>query len=282
MLMLLLAATVPGDAFAAGSAATCGGPCFRAARSEQQECRGSADGAFVLERARCLERDPVCVGACLETQEECRDATGHPDQIAHCDAQLESALARCVTSHPTAPKKRARCVDRAQLDGYECRAGARRASRDALAECDRTGDACRQDCGPGTPPAGAAACKGAARLARRAALQSCRRTFQITASACLDKDATCAQACGATRRACEAPIEATLGAAVGACVQAKDAAVAACRATEPPGSPQRESCEQEAGATAFTCRLAARDAAAPGLTACGDAYVACVKACPAS
>jgi hypothetical protein len=275
--LLVLLAAAAREVVAAGSAAPCGGACFRAARGDARECRGSADGAFVLDRARCLDRDPICVAACLETGEECRDGTGHAEEIAACNAALESALQRCVANHPTQPGKRARCVDRAQLDAYQCRQSARRADRRALAACVATGDACRRGCGPGEPPLGAAVCLDEARAARKAALRSCRQAFQVTASACVDKDATCAQACAATRQTCAAPIEASLAAAVGACVEAHAVAVAACRA----GGVDVASCEEQAGATAFSCRLAARDAAAPGLAACGNTYVACVRGCPA-
>lgn len=279
MLILLLAAAR--DVVAAGSAAPCGGACFRAARGDARECRGSADAAFVLDRALCLERDPVCVAACLETAEECRDDTGHADAIAACNATLQSALLRCLANHPTAAAKRAQCVDRAQLAAYQCRASARRDDRRALAACTATGDTCRRDCGPGEPPAGVATCTAEARAARQTALGSCRQSFQVTASACVGKDATCAQTCAATRQTCTAPIAAAFSAAVGACVEAQAVAVAACRAGAPAGSDALASCEEQAGATAFACRLAARDAAAPGLAACGDAYVACVRACPA-
>ncbi len=50
-----------------------------------------------------------------------------------------------------------------------------------------------------------------AKAAVKAALSSCKQTFRVTASACIDKDDTCAQACGEAREACGAPTQAALG-----------------------------------------------------------------------
>lgn len=283
VLMLVLAVAGVGEVVAAGSgsAALCGGSCFRAARGDARECRGSADAAFVVDRARCRDRELVCVDACLETAEECRDATGYGDAVAACNATLQSAVVRCATNHPTAPKKRAQCVDRAQVDANQCRTSARRAAEPALRACTRDGIVCRRGCGPADVPTGGRVCDALAIRARREALAACRQTFQVTASACIDKDATCTQACAATRQTCEAPVQSAFNAAVAACLQAEAVAIATCRATEPAGSDALAACEQQASATAFTCRLAARDAAKPGLAACGDAFVGCVRACPA-
>jgi hypothetical protein len=265
----------------AANTAPCGGTCFRVARGEARECRGSADGAFLIDRALCLDRSPVCVAACLERSQECRDATGIGQAIVTCTATLQTALARCVTNHPTAPAKRAQCVDHAQLGAFQCRNAARRAAAPALRRCTLDSVVCRRGCGPGSPPRGETLCLDEANLKRREALRTCRRDFQVSGSACIDKDDACVQPCRDERDGCEAPIDAELGRAVGACLQQRNATIVACRAANPVGSTALATCEETADAAAFTCRLAARDAAAPGLAACSDAFVACIRACPA-
>ncbi len=269
-----------GFAGANSSAPLCG-TCFKAARGDARECRSSADAAFIVDRALCLDRDPVCVGACLEIGEECRDTTGIGEAIDACNATLQQAVARCVVNHPAGSSKRSKCFDRAQLDGYQCRQGARQAAAPALRQCTEDGVACRRGCGPGEPPLGSDVCLDEAALSRREALADCRRTFQVSASACVDKDDACVQPCRESRDVCEAPIDSAFAAAVSSCLQVRDAALAACAAENPAGSAALASCEDAAGAAAFSCRLAARDAAAPGLRACSDQYVACVRACPA-
>lgn len=280
-LALALAGMVGVAAGAGGKTALCGGTCFRAARGEARECRGSADAAFLLDRALCLGRDPVCVGSCLETSVECREATGIGDAIAACTTTLEQAVASCLVQHP-AGSKRSKCINRAQLDAYQCRQAARNAVAPTLRQCTETGVACRRACGPGAPPAGSAICLDDAKATRREALVMCRRTWQLSGSACLGKDDACVQPCRDARDECEAPIDAAFGNAVAACLQVRNAALATCAATNPAGSAALASCEEAAGADAFTCRLAARDAAAPGLAACSDQYAACVRACPAA
>ncbi|HEV7733536.1 MAG TPA: hypothetical protein VGR62_15325 [Candidatus Binatia bacterium] len=279
-LAFALAGMVGVAAGANGNTALCGGTCFRAARGEARECRGSADAAFLLDRALCLDRDPACVGACLETSVECREATGIGAAIGACTTVLEQSVATCVVQHP-AGSKRSKCIHRAQLDAYQCRQGALQAVAPTLRQCTATGVACRRACGPGTPPAGAETCIDDATAARREALVQCRRTWQVSGSACLGKDDDCVQPCRDARDMCEAPIDAAFGNAVAACLQVRDAALAACAAANPAGSAALASCEESAGADAFNCRLAARDAAAPGLSACNDQYATCVRACPA-
>jgi hypothetical protein len=48
----------------------------------------------------------------------------------------------------------------------------------------------------------------------------------------------------------------------------------------PPDSSALDSCITAAQANAAVCRDAALNAAAPGLAACVQPYVACVRACP--
>jgi hypothetical protein len=105
-------------------------------------------------------------------------------------------------------------------------------------------------------------------------------TFQVTASACLEKDATCVQDCADARVTCGAPTQSTLAAALAACAAQTSAAVAACGAANPGGGASLQQCITVAQANAPVCRDAALQAAAPGFAACVQPYVSCVRACP--
>jgi hypothetical protein len=121
-----------------------------------------------------------------------------------------------------------------------------------------------------------------ANAALDAVIADCRATYQVTASACLDKDVTCVQDCRDAREVCNGPTNTTLAAALAACAAQEVTAVAACQAANPGGGAAFDQCVTAAQANATTCRDAALDAAAPGLEACTVQYLACVRACPAA
>ena len=124
------------------------------------------------------------------------------------------------------------------------------------------------------------ACRAQGRADFRAVLADCKLTFQVTSSGCINRDVTCVQDCGDARAACEAPTNAELQTAIEACAATSAAAIAACQATNPVGTPLLQQCVTDAQATAAECRDTALAAAAPGLAACVEPYVSCVHACP--
>jgi hypothetical protein len=255
-------------------------PCLRAARGALGECRSSATGAFVDARAGCLRRDPACVEACGSGELDCRDATGIGTALGACTSQLQAAKDGCRTRFLTESAKRENCVNQALVAGLECRNGARKSVRPALRSCRRTFESCAKLCGPGTPPLGFRICKARARTAFRAEFASCTGQFDVARAGCLFKDYTCVQGCGDADDACTAPVAAAFTAAVGSCVAQRAAAAATCRATYPAGGTPLDQCVSTAETDAFVCRVAARDAARPGLKACVRRSLGCIRACP--
>ena len=262
------------------AARQCSDPCLQAASSDYRECASSAEGAFLDGLGACLERDHECVNACRWTRRECRDSTGLGEEYARCRRELDAAKGRCRDRFPIGSRKRARCIDKAQVEHSRCRRQARRSGRRELAECAAGFRQCASACGVGAPPEGVDACKVDAKAAAQADLAGCKQVFQVTASGCVSRDAACVQACGDQRLACTAPTQATLQQALAACTAEAEAAIAACVAANPGGGTALDSCVETAQANATTCVDLALDAAGPGIGACVQPYAACVAACP--
>jgi hypothetical protein len=191
---------------------------------------------------------------------------------------------RCEDTFPLAPPAsahlRAKCIAKAQVADFRCVNQARRSFLQALRGCRQGFKQCIDSCGPGGPPGGAKVCRDQGKAAFGAVLADCKLTFQVTSSGCINKDVTCVQGCGDARVTCEAPTRSMLGAAITACTADQANSIAACLATNPAGSSALDSCITAAQANAAVCRDAALDAATPGLAACVEPYVACVRACP--
>jgi hypothetical protein len=253
---------------------------LQSARAEYVDCASSATGAFQDALDGCLERDRECVDACRFERQECRDGTGAGVEVLECQAELARKKEECRNRFPLGSRRRELCIDRAQVAAFRCRRGVRRSFRRARRECGSAFRQCTDACGPGGPPGGAASCRDDAKAASRAALADCRQVYQVTASACLEKDVTCIQACAEARDACRAPTQAALDAAVRACTQQEEAAAAACAAANPGGGPALQDCLTTAQADAFACRDAALAAAAPGFATCTAQYLGCVGSCP--
>ncbi len=114
----------------------------------------------------------------------------------------------------------------------------------------------------------------------------CKEAFQAAKDACINKDHACVEACREDRAAC---IDATgFEAAIDACNDARDVAVANCKAIYPPESAERDQCIDNAQVDAFLCRLGVRTEKKPLIQACRKGSVElgvqgfrpCVKACP--
>ena len=264
----------------AANSRQCTDPCLQAARGALKECTSSAHGAFTDALDGCLERDHTCVDACRSMRQDCRDSTSVGPALAACGVELDARQAECRNSYPLAPKRRARCIYEAEVAAAQCRRRAFRHGRQELRDCRLAFQQCADACGPGGPLGGVDACKTEAKTATQSVLSGCRLTYQVTASACIDKDLTCTQGCVDAREACTAPTQATLDAAIQSCLTQEAAAIAACQAVNPGGGTAFQQCVTTAQASAATCRDAALMAAAPGVAACIPPYVSCVRGCP--
>jgi hypothetical protein len=279
MAVLLVLAAAPAVTVTTARA-SCGDPCFQAARGAHRNCVSSTQGAFLDAVDACLERDQVCVDACRMARQDCRDATSLSLDLAACQVEVEASKERCRASFRVGSARREDCIDRAQIEGFRCRRRAAHDVRKALRECRSSFTRCATGCSPGGPPEGVAACRADGKRARRAAVGACRTTFRVTASACVGRDVTCVQACGDSRDACNAPTQATLDEALASCATQRNAAVAACRVEHPGGGTAFEQCIQTAQADAFACRDTALESAAAGFGACTATNLSCVEACP--
>lgn len=264
--------------------ATAGGcsPCLQAARAEYLDCSASATGAFLIERHRCIRREPPCVEACLWHQEECVASIGMGTALANCASQTVAAKTTCRAKFAFGSNKLANCIDQAQVAGLNCRYRARTTRRPAFVRCQVKFRACSRLCPSGEPSDGVGVCRAAARDGLTALRSRCQQTFQASRSACLGTDHACTQDCRDARDACTTPVEDTLTTAIQACTADQAAAAAACRATYPDGDPARDACLQTAASNAFLCRDAAGQAASPSLVTCEQQYVGCVQSCPSA
>jgi hypothetical protein len=276
-----LAAVIASSTGAAAAGRQCTDPCLQAARDSRKECASSAKGAFLDAFDGCLEREHACIQACRADRQDCRDATSLGEDIVACQIAQAAAEEECRNRFPPRSKRRAACLFRAEVEGSRCNRRARVHVAVGLKRCRSGFDQCAQGCAPGEPPGGVGPCRSDGRTALRGALAECKLEYQVTASACIDKDLGCVQACVDARETCNAPTNATLGTAIAACSAQAAMDRAACAAANPSGGAALEQCIQTAQANSATCRDAALQAAAPALASCGKQYVACVRACPA-
>ena len=260
-------------------ARTCGDPCLEAARLSYRECRRDAAETHVTSRALCRGRDVACVQACLVGEVNCVAATGLGAALRTCLDDGAAAIKKCVTRFTTQAKKRAQCIDKAQLSAFQCRNGARRSRRRDLVACTAEYRQCAVPCGPNQPPRGSRLCLVQALQTKNQAVATCNQVADADKIACTGKEATCVQTCRDARTTCATPLEDAIDAAEESCEATRRAAVATCQATNPPGA-GRDACIQTADSDAFVCRDDAREAQAPGLAQCTKTYVGCVHACP--
>src|SRR4030095_2182013 len=106
-------------------ARVCGDSCLEAARGGYVTCRQDAGATFALAKQLCRDRDPACVQACAERQQDCNTATGSGAALEACLAQQQAALASCVDRFAAGTKKRDQCLENARIDGFQCRNRAR-------------------------------------------------------------------------------------------------------------------------------------------------------------
>jgi hypothetical protein len=276
-----IAAAITSSTGAAASGRQCVDPCLQAARESRKECASSATGAFQDALDGCLERDHTCIEACRADRQDCRDATSLGQDVVACQIEQAAAQEQCRQSFPLGSKRRAACLFQAEVEGSRCNRRALLGVHVELKQC-RTGfNQCAQACAPGEPPGGVGPCRSEGRTAFKSTLAECRLEYQVTASACINRDLGCVQDCGEARETCNAPTNATLDDAIAACNAQAKAAIAACAQANPNGGAALDQCIQTAQANSSACRDAALQAAAPALASCAEQYLACVRACPA-
>jgi hypothetical protein len=109
----------------------------------------------------------------------------------------------------------------------------------------------------------------------------CREDFQLTKDTCANRDHACVESCRADRQTCLQPVLATLNGTLATIQASLDAARANCRTLYADGTPERDTCIDNAQVDAFQQRDAAREVAAPGIKACRRAFKTCVRTnCP--
>jgi hypothetical protein len=280
--MRVLAAAVVLLAAPLALARVCSDPCREAARGDWVTCRRAATAAFALDRQLCLDRDPACVQACSERENDCGEATGLDPALEACLAQEGAAVSQCRDRFPAGSMKREHCVDNARIAGFQCRNRARTAAAPALRRCRVDFHRCAARCGPASRPRNARSCKRGGRGTRTAALAACNQTANADKSGCANKDAACVTACRDSRVSCDAPARNALASAIAACQAERRSAAATCEATNPAGSSALDQCLEAADTNAFLCRQAASKAQAPAFATCVQQYIGCVRLCPAA
>jgi hypothetical protein len=109
----------------------------------------------------------------------------------------------------------------------------------------------------------------------------CREDFQLAKDTCANRDHVCVEACRADRQVCREPIVATLNAALAQIEGDLQTAKESCRALYADGTPERDTCIDNAQVDAFQRRDAAREVAKPGLVQCRRDFKLCVRTnCP--
>jgi hypothetical protein len=259
-----------------------GNSCVGDAAGGYKNCKADCKEDFQVAKDTCLNRDHACVEACREDRRHCRDATGIDDAIAQCDATLVGARRTCRQNNPTDAGQRDHCIDQAQDVAFQCRDAAREAAKSGLKQCRKDFQACAQACPPANPPSSAdpKQCKSDAQEAYQACKGGCVEAFQTAKDECRNRDHVCVEGCRADRDVCLGPKLDALVAAYAACNATRDGDVQNCKNLYGAGTPERDTCIDNAQLAAFQCRDQAREDARPGLDQCRADFQACAQGCP--
>jgi hypothetical protein len=257
-------------------------PCVKDAAAEHRDCKADCKEDLQVAKDACLDRDHECVEVCRAKRSECRDATGIDAALAACNASLYDARKTCRETHPAGSPERDACVDQAQVVAFACRDTARENAKDALKVCRKEFRTCARACAKNDPPqvGDVKQCKLDAVAAYKACKGECREEFQVAKDGCKNRDHVCAEGCREERDECRQPIRDMHAAAVDACNAERDEDKATCDKLYAAGTPEHDTCVDQAQVEAFQCRDDAREAARPGLQGCRDAFRTCVQACP--
>lgn len=242
------------------------GPCVTAAKGIYVETLHSCKDTLQATKDGCLNRDPACMDVCRDDREQCVIGSGLPADIDACNATKTAAIENCIALFPAGSDDRDGCIDNAQVEAFICRDNAREANRDEIKACRVAFRGCVQLCSPASPPVDALTCKVEAKAAFKACKATAREDYQIEKDVCRGLGHTCVEACRAERATCVDGVG--LEAALDACNAARAAGITACNGDD--------LCIDQVQVIAFQCRDQAREDALPGLTACREAFRACV------
>src|SRR5262245_37124593 len=112
----------------------------------------------------------------------------------------------------------------------------------------------------------------------------CKEDYQSAKDACINKDHTCVEACREKRLECRDPFDS----AIRACNDQQQSEITNCRSLYGAGTPERDTCIDNAQLAGFQCRDQAREDFKALLTACRkgsaelgiEGFRPCVNDCP--
>jgi len=229
------------------------------ARRVPPAARAEAKGLH-LERFRCLpdgaRRLPRARSRCVDAAGGIggsAGATRRRRELVAC--QLELVSAKASAPLPARLKARVRCVNQAQLAGFQCRRRTLRRFRRDLRQCQAAIQACAGACDR-RPPGGASTCKSRRRPRSRACSPGAGAPTRSRRARASQGPHLCAD-CVDARETCNALTQTTLDAALASCHRAGAGGVSACVAANPGGGSTLQDLHHHRAANAFTCRDAA-------------------------
>jgi len=259
--------------------------CLEEASENARECRAVCKEAFQLAKDTCSNRDHLCVEGCRADRDMCRQP--HVDElnaaVAACNQTLSDAKDVCRATHPDGSTALDTCIDQAQVVAFQCRDSAREQVKPDLKLCRVAFKDCvRTNCPPTSVPDPVArrACKVDAKDVYVECRLDCQEAKQLAKDTCLDRDHACVEVCRLDRDGCRQPYVDQRNAKFAMCKTDRDAAIDNCRLLYGPGTPERDTCIDDAQVAAFICRDEAREQVANQLGSCRAAFQVCAEACP--
>lgn len=279
-LILAVAALTVAAAPAANAGAR---PCVREAKRDAKDCSATCKEDFQAAKDACLNRDHACVEICRANRAQCRLDTGFDATIDACNDQLEARRAQCTGDN------RDQCIDKAQVDAFECRDSARELAKPLLRQCRKDFRNCAKACpapDPATPVQDPKECIANAATATNTCFADCKEAFQVAKDDCRHRDHACVEQCRAARTTCRQPVREGLNADLDVCATNRQTGIDDCESKYP--LPRDETaainfdqCVDGVQVTAFICRDDAHEQAHPGFVDCQDHFRSCVQTnCP--
>jgi hypothetical protein len=263
-------------------------PCIHEAKRDAKDCAADCKETFQTAKDTCLNRLHSCVEVCRADRSECRLESGIDAAIDACNGALEARRAQCRADNPEGDA-RDLCIDRAQVDAFECRDSARELARPLLKRCRKDFRSCAKACppaGPSDPPVDPKACIADAIAAAKTCAATCREEFQVAKDDCRNRDHDCMESCRADRNTCREPVLAILDADLADCASTRQTGVDACATQyppprDPPNDVLFDQCVDGVQVKAFVCRDDAHEQAQPGFATCKQNFRTCVDTnCP--
>lgn len=287
-LILILAVTALTGATA--PAANAGArPCVREAKRDAKDCNATCKEDFQTAKDACLNRKHACVEVCRANRAQCRLDTGFDAAIDACNNVLEAVRAQCRADHPTQGAGRDECVDKAQVNAFECRDSARELAKPLLKQCRKDFRNCAKACpapDPATPVQDPKQCVKAANTIARTCGADCKEGLQVAKDDCRNRDHDCVEQCRATRHTCRLPVRVGLNGDLADCAAERQTGRDGCNTQYPPPRDETaavnfDQCVDGIQVQAFICRDDAHELARPGFVDCQNQFRSCVQTnCP--